>query len=100
MMTFFEYMEAMQAAMPSPLWLNQATAASLATPNATDTKRAVERAVKRGRSAQPVDLRATVSPESEEAAKKGIMRLAAAQLSRGSGSTLGPGGYAGGPSRT
>lgn len=72
MMTFGEYMEAVQAAMPSPLWLTHATTASLATPGKEDTKRAIERAAKRGRAVTPDDLRAGVSPESQEKAIQGV----------------------------
>lgn len=96
MMTFGEYFE-MRQAMPSLSWLIHASSSAFASPGREDTKRAIERAAKRGRSASPDDLRAAVSPESHEAAKDGINRLVAAQLSQGSGSTSGPGGYAGGP---
>jgi len=98
MMTFVQYLEAMQAIMPSPLWLTQATASSLATPNREDTRRAIERAAKRGRAVTPDDLRASISPESQEAAKEGIKRLSIAQTIRTSDSTPGPTGSASGPS--
>lgn len=96
MMTFIEFMEAMQAAIPSPLWLTQATAASLvATPGKDDTTRALERAKRRGTAVTPDDLRASISPESQEAAKKGICKLATAQSPGDSGSTSGLMGTAG-----
>ena len=72
MMTFTEYMEAMKATMPGPLWLNQATSASLAAPSREDTKRAIERAARRGRAVTPSDLKIATSPESREAARQGI----------------------------
>lgn len=72
MITFGEYLEAMQATMPSPLWLTPATAAMFASPDKADTKRAIERAKKRGRVVTPADLRACISPESQERAMKGI----------------------------
>lgn len=72
MMCFSEYLEAIQAALPSPLWLTQATAATIASPDKEDTKRAIERAAKRGKAVTPDDLRACISPESIERAQRAV----------------------------
>ena len=74
MMTFGEYLESMRAAIPSPAHLSQATAFSLAFPGKEDTKRAIDRARKLGRSVTPEDLRAAVSPESQQTARNGVFK--------------------------
>ena len=70
-MTFTEYMASRQTAMPSPPWLTQ-TAAILASPGKHDTRRAIDRATRRGRTVTPDDLKASISPESHEKARDGL----------------------------
>ena len=74
MMTFIEFLEAMRTGIPEPTRLSQASAVSLASPNKDDTRRAIERARKLGRSVTPADLRVAVSPESQQTARNGVIK--------------------------
>lgn len=73
MMTFSEFLASQRnARVPAMPQVDAATAATFATPGKEDTKRAIERAAKRGRSVTPDDLKACISPESVERAQRAV----------------------------
>jgi hypothetical protein len=75
MMTFSEFVASQR---PDALSVVQATksvvARSLASPGTQDTKRAIERARRRGTSVTPADLTNAISPESQQSARDGVMK--------------------------
>jgi hypothetical protein len=72
MMSFSDYVEFRQAVTPSPLRLTRTTAISLASPGLEDTKRAIERAKKRGTSLTTGDLTRAISPETYRTANQAV----------------------------
>jgi hypothetical protein len=87
MMTFSEFVKSMQKIVPNPLRLTHATSSSFASPGIEDTKRAIERATKRGRFVTPDDLKRAISPESQQTANQGVLSLSATLVPRKLGST-------------
>jgi hypothetical protein len=79
MMTFSEYVASQEGAGILPARQRPPIAvACLASPGLQDTKRAIERARRRGTPVTPADLKASISPESLRTAKQGVLDLSAA----------------------
>lgn len=89
MMTFGEFLEAMQT-LHGPVRLSQSAVSLIGSPGREDTKRAIERARRLGKSVTPADLTNAISPESQDAANQGVLDLSIAPFSRITGSTLCP----------
>ena len=86
-MTFAEYLAAHVRGDFLLLPLLPSTAVSFASPGKDDTKRAIDRARKLGRPVTPADLKLATSPESQEAARQGVLDVSRPPLGRTSGKT-------------
>ena len=88
MMTFGEYI-AFQGGVAVLSHQSTKTAASplLATPGKDDTRRAIEKARRRGTPVTPADLTNAISPESQQTANQGVLSLSATPVPRKKGST-------------
>ena len=90
MMSFYEFLASRKMdSTPNARTLSTTTAASLASPGLLDTKRAIERAKKRGTPLTPADLASSISPESQQIANQGVLGHSAARLPQTKGSTPG-----------
>ena len=88
MMTFTEFLASQgRAGMPPARLLHPAVVVGFATPGREDTKRAVERARRRGTTVTPADLTNAISPESQQTANQGVLSLSATPVPRKLGST-------------
>ena len=87
-MTFAQYMAAQaRGGFSTAPQLRPATAANLAFPGKEDTRRAIDRAKKMGRVVTPDDMKVATSPESQAAARQGVLNVSRLPLGRISGKT-------------
>jgi hypothetical protein len=63
MMTFYQYLEWQRTALPDAMTVMSMTGIDPAVPNREDTRRAIDRAMRRGTAPTHTDLRASISPE-------------------------------------
>ena len=88
MMTFSEFVASQRPDAPSAAQAKKSVVApSLASPGTEDTKRAIDKARKRGTVVTPADLRNAISPESHRSAQHGVLGVSPAPSSRMTGST-------------
>ena len=73
MMTFKEFLASQgRAEMPPAHMLHPTAAVGFASPGKEDTKRAIDKARKRGNFVTPDDLKRAISPESQQTAQQGV----------------------------